>query len=570
MPDIATCRASGCHGGATPVPGMVASTCIDCHDYHLPEPHAALARPATTHPGDEAMTCSHAHRCACPALVLAACGGGGGGGGTSNAPPAPNLLTVSDVEKIVAQAIAEAQAQSAKATIAVVDRVGNLLAVYTMTGASPTVRRSTPRTGDGRRARGHSPAADDVRGDLDGGDGAYLSSSGNAFTSRTASQIVQDHFNPNENKQPGGPLFGVQFSQLTCSDLITTPTSSHDRPEGARRSALSAEPGGLPLYKNGVVVGGIGVMATGTYSLDLDILNYDTNVNELDSDRGHVRLRRAQRRARRSHHRGRSHAALRRQRGREVQSGDGAGVLRHSPDRGKPDRRRLSAEARSSPGTAFGDARVGHFAPTRIPRSPAPARSSSSTDANVNRYPPRAGTDELLTAAGSDADPQERDRSRQPRPRPDPPAGRLVGAGDDQRRRHERRGPGPHPARPTRRSSAPTSPCRRRARRRSSRSLQAAAVAVEPAARDLPSARRRVDRRLRPATRGFLNDPNAFANGIAYGNRGIGNLARPYFPDGITGANAGPLSVRAAELEHLQRRPRSSTSCSTRSPTRSS
>ena len=45
------------------------------------------------------------------------------------------------------------------------------------------------------------------------------------------------------------------------------------------------------------------------------------------------------------------------------------------------------------------------------------------------------------------------------------------------------------------------------------------------------------------ATRSFLNDPSAFANGIAYGNRGIGNLARPYFPDGITGAAAGPLSV---------------------------
>ncbi|MCC6194019.1 MAG: heme-binding protein, partial [Burkholderiales bacterium] len=38
-------------------------------------------------------------------------------------------------------------------------------------------------------------------------------------------------------------------------------------------------------------------------------------------------------------------------------------------------------------------------------------------------------------------------------------------------------------------------------------------------------------------------DPNAFANGVAYSNRGLGNLARPYFPDGIAGANAGPLSV---------------------------
>ena len=48
--------------------------------------------------------------------------------------------------------------------------------------------------------------------------GAYLSSEGNAFSSRTASQIVQEHFNPREDFQPAGPLFGVQFSQLACSD----------------------------------------------------------------------------------------------------------------------------------------------------------------------------------------------------------------------------------------------------------------------------------------------------------------------------------------------------------------
>ncbi len=34
--------------------------------------------------------------------------------------------------------------------------------------------------------------------------GAYLSSEGNAFSSRTASQIVQEHFNPREEFQPAG------------------------------------------------------------------------------------------------------------------------------------------------------------------------------------------------------------------------------------------------------------------------------------------------------------------------------------------------------------------------------
>jgi uncharacterized protein GlcG (DUF336 family) len=45
------------------------------------------------------------------------------------------------------------------------------------------------------------------------------------------------------------------------------------------------------------------------------------------------------------------------------------------------------------------------------------------------------------------------------------------------------------------------------------------------------------------AMRSFLGDPTSLANGIAYSNRGQGNLARPYFPDGITGRANGPLSV---------------------------
>src|SRR3546814_12350957 len=51
--------------------------------------------------------------------------------------------------------------------------------------------------------------------------GAYLSSGGNAFSTRTASQIVQEHFPPAPTTAglESGPLFGVQFSQLPCSDL---------------------------------------------------------------------------------------------------------------------------------------------------------------------------------------------------------------------------------------------------------------------------------------------------------------------------------------------------------------
>src|SRR5262249_19580384 len=72
-------------------------------------------------------------------LVLVACGGGGGGddGGCSGSCgiAAPSALSALEVQTIVRQAVNEAQARNAPASVAVVDRVGNVLAVFRMTGA---------------------------------------------------------------------------------------------------------------------------------------------------------------------------------------------------------------------------------------------------------------------------------------------------------------------------------------------------------------------------------------------------------------------------------------------------
>ena len=470
-------------------------------------------------------------------LVLAACGGGGGGGGgTSNAPPPPNLLTVSDVEKIVAQAITEAQAQGAKATIAVVDRVGNPLAVYTMTGASST---TTITSGTGAVGGLEGVAVPSTFAAISMAvTGAYLSSSGNAFTSRTASQIVQDHFNPNENRQPGGPLFGVQFSQLTCSDLITTPTSSTIGPKAAPLG-LSAEPGGLPLYKNGVVVGGVGVMATGTYSLDLDILNTDTNVNELVAVAGTFGFAAPSGvRADRITVDGRT---LRYVDSEAVKSNPAAAPVFSSipPTVGSLTATPLGGSPIVS-GTAFGTPASGFRADVN------PAFSGTGAfvlvdSADVNRYPPRAGTDGLLTAAevtqilksAIEVANRARGQIRQPLGSSAQvtisvvdTSGVVLGL--------------------IRTPDAPifgTDVSLQKARTAAFFSSVTAAAALSglPPAM-FPSGAVSIAAFV-PATRGFLNDPNAFANGIAYGNRGIGNLARPYFPDGITGANAGPLSV---------------------------
>jgi uncharacterized protein GlcG (DUF336 family) len=117
--------------------------------------------------------------------------------------------------------------------------------------------------------------------------GAYLSSSGNAFSTRTASQIVQEHFPPSRVAigLESGPLFGVQFSQLPCSDLNARFNGNTGAAAfiGPKRSplGLSADAGGFPLYKNGVVVGGIGVMADGVYGFDPEVQDIDKDGEEI-------------------------------------------------------------------------------------------------------------------------------------------------------------------------------------------------------------------------------------------------------------------------------------------------
>lgn len=204
----------------------------------------------------------------------------------------PTNLTVADVQQVIAQGVAEAQARGTNATFAVVDRVGNVLAVYRM--GDPTTRSVTVTT---------SPLGDaPVTGGLEGitlpvqaavvnidqaaaiakaVTGAYLSSEGNAFSTRVASQIVQENFNPGEMLQPAGPLFGVQFSSLACSDLVRQ-FNNVGPSVGPQRTplGLSADPGGFPLYKNGTVVGGVGVLADGFYSIDKSILDRDIDIDE--------------------------------------------------------------------------------------------------------------------------------------------------------------------------------------------------------------------------------------------------------------------------------------------------
>jgi uncharacterized protein GlcG (DUF336 family) len=235
------------------------------------------------------------------AACLACCGGSGpavnSDGTTSttgclgSCATSSTFLSVGDVQQVIAQAVGEAQARNAPATIAVVDRVGNVLAVYRMKGpANSPVPFSTVSIGvgssvktglEGLQLSVAATGIDALAAIAKAVTGAYLSSEGNAFSTRTASQIVQQHFNPGTSGAPSGPLFGVQFSQLACSDLNQSSTGTAPM-VGPQRSplGLSADPGGFPLYKGGTVVGGVGVLSDGLYSADLNIESHDVSVDE--------------------------------------------------------------------------------------------------------------------------------------------------------------------------------------------------------------------------------------------------------------------------------------------------
>ena len=168
--------------------------------------------------------------------------------------------------------------------IAVTDRVGNVLAIMRMTGAPATAHIPAASDGSTQDVQGLDVPAE-AAAIAKAVTGAYLSSGGNAFSSRTASMIVQQHFPPAPSTVglESGPLFGVQFSQLPCSDLSARfGSAGADALIGPKRSplGLSADSGGFPLYKNGVLVGGVGVMADGVYGVDPNVLDVDSDSDE--------------------------------------------------------------------------------------------------------------------------------------------------------------------------------------------------------------------------------------------------------------------------------------------------
>ena len=231
-------------------------------------------------------------------VLLAACGGSES---VEKAPmPQPSALSPDntlvaakrllpeDVAGILDQAIEQMIARGATGVVSISDRVGNILAVsqhgvstrYVQVAPGPGAETAAGNVGlqsalVPRTAVAISKAVT----------GAYVSSGGNAFSTRTASMIIQPHFPPTTYTVglESGPLFGLQFSQLACSDVMASAEAELDHNIGPRKSPLgmSADPGGFPLYKKGVLVGGIGVSTKAVYGFDDNVEDFDEDIDEV-------------------------------------------------------------------------------------------------------------------------------------------------------------------------------------------------------------------------------------------------------------------------------------------------
>ena len=156
------------------------------------------------------------------ACSVSSCGGGSGGGsgddvsgiargGADSANfncggDCPNQnLSEGDVTRILQQAIAGAQSLGVAATIVVIDRPANVLAAYQMPGAALNAQITSGGTASGGVEGAIVPSV--FCSISKAGTSSYFSSQGNAFTTRTANQVLQENYLPSESFQPSGPLF---------------------------------------------------------------------------------------------------------------------------------------------------------------------------------------------------------------------------------------------------------------------------------------------------------------------------------------------------------------------------
>ena len=152
--------------------------------------------------------------------------------------------------------------------VGVTDRLGNILAVFDTTGAPPT----------GTGNFGTTPDANDVAVAL-ARTAAFFSNDQAPLSSRTVRYISGIHFPPGVAGTASAPLYGIENTNRGCSfnttylpgqsippatlingstpglGIITGKANVYDS------DPTAVNPGGVPLFDNGTLVGGVGVVA---------------------------------------------------------------------------------------------------------------------------------------------------------------------------------------------------------------------------------------------------------------------------------------------------------------------
>ncbi len=185
-------------------------------------------------------------------------------------PPTPpdttdNLLTQADVSSIV---YAAASSINVPLTIAISDRRGAIIAVFSSSGASPFAIGNF----------GQPYAADEVAAAL-ARTAAFFSNDQAPIGSRTVRFISGIHFPPGIMNTESAPLYGIENTNRGCSfnttyipgQSLPVPAPLHSTGPGlgiltGKSSLLDSDPnavnpGGVPIFKNNRVAGGIGVVA---------------------------------------------------------------------------------------------------------------------------------------------------------------------------------------------------------------------------------------------------------------------------------------------------------------------
>jgi len=208
------------------------------------------------------------------AFLLIGCGGGSSTPPSPPAVPAVQPLQMADVQNIVQAAV---NSGNVDMVVAVVDRAGFVLGVFRTQNA--------PASAIGNF--GQTLGANDVAVAL-ARTGAFFSNDQAPLSSRTVRFISGIHFPPGVTNQPPADLYGIENTNRGCT-LVPGAAFQNQIPpslalgggfgpgvltgkaDALDSNPLAVNPGGVPIFYQNVVVGGIGVV---TSSSDPNVAEY--------------------------------------------------------------------------------------------------------------------------------------------------------------------------------------------------------------------------------------------------------------------------------------------------------